>query len=199
MKKFKSFSEMPFSLIKELFDEEGQTFFTKMDGFNLIKKESQTMPVFEAIWDKAEENLAKAGDSPTPNTIKLAEVAKSAKKWLDDNYNVPKEMLDTEEIETIKELDIELSDDSVEQEVEVNMDTETDEVNTEIDEVNTEIESFYLAEITDELMSNPLNTAFGIGTILQLAAYAEIPNTNILPKHLQDIIAVCRKMEKSTK
>lgn len=190
MKKFKSFSEMPFSLIKEIFNDEDLSFFTKMDGFKMIKKESQTMPVFEAIWDKAEENLAKAGDSPTPNTIKLAEVAVAAKKWLDDNYNLPKELQATEEIETIEELEISLADDSTEQEVETTEES-TEELATD------EVESFYLAEITDELMTNSANVAFGIGTILQLAAYAEIPNTNILPKHLQDIINVCRKMQET--
>ena len=190
MEKFKSFSEMPFSLIKEIFNDEDLSFFTKMDGFKMIKKESQTMPVFEAIWDKAEENLAKAGDSPTPNTIKLAEVAVAAKKWLDDNYNLPKELQATEEIETIEELEIPLADDSTEQEV------ETTEESTE-ESATDEVESFYLAEITDELMTNSANVAFGIGTILQLAAYAEIPNTNILPKHLQDVINVCRKMQET--
>lgn len=193
MKKFKSFSEMPFSLIKEIFNDEGLSIFTKMDGFKIIKKESQTMPVFEAIWDNAEENLAKAGDSPTPNTIKLAEVAVAAKKWLNDNYNLPKELQATEEIETIEELEISLADDSTEQEVET-----TEESTEESTEKSTEeVESFYLAEITDELMTNSANVAFGIGTILQLAAYAEIPNTNILPKHLQDIINVCRKMQET--
>jgi len=190
MEKFKSFSEMPFSLIKEIFNDEDLSFFTKMDGFKMIKKESQTMPVFEAIWDKAEENLAKAGDSPTPNTIKLAEVAVAAKKWLDDNYNLPKELQATEEIETIEELEISLADNSTEQEV------ETTEESTE-ESATDEVESFYLAEITDELMTNSANVAFGIGTILQLAAYAEIPNTNILPKHLQDVINVCRKMQET--
>jgi len=194
MKKFKSFSEMPFSLIKEIFNDEDLSFFTKMDGFKIIKKESQTMPVFEAIWDKAEENLAKAGDSPTPNTIKLAEVAVAAKKWLDDNYNLPKELQATEEIETIEELEISLADDSTEQEVETTEES-TEESTEEL--ATDEVESFYLAEITDELMTNSANVAFGIGTILQLAAYAEIPNTNILPKHLQDIINVCRKMQET--
>ena len=194
MEKFKSFSEMPFSLIKEIFNDEDLSFFTKMDGFKMIKKESQTMPVFEAIWDKAEENLAKAGDSPTPNTIKLAEVAVAAKKWLDDNYNLPKELQATEEIETIEELEIPLADDSTEQEVETT--EESTEESTE-KSATDEVESFYLAEITDELMTNSANVAFGIGTILQLAAYAEIPNTNILPKHLQDVINVCRKMQET--
>lgn len=179
---------MPFSLIKEIFSDENLSFFSKMDGFKLIKKESQTMPVFEAIWDKAEENLAKAGDSPTPNTVKLAEVAVAAKKWLDDSYNLPEDYA-SEEIETIEELAIELSDDSAEQTV-----GETPVIE-QIEETSAEIESFYLAEITDELMTRPAHIMFGIGAIMQLAAYAEIPNTNILPKHLQDVIAVCRKMQ----
>lgn len=192
MKKFKSFSEMPFSLIKEIFNDEGLSIFTKMDGFKIIKKESQTMPVFEAIWDNAEENLAKAGDSPTPNTIKLAEVAVAAKKWLDDNYNLPEDYA-SEEIEIVEELEIELSDDSAEQTVEEASVEQTSVEQTT--EVSAEIESFYLAEITDELMTRPAHVVFGIGAIMQLAAYAEIPNTNILPKQLQDLIVACRKMQ----